>query len=346
MTDSLRDSFRTQARACEALGSAFTARLLRLLADALMPDGAVSRRVLDWPGDPTGRGDALALRLAGGLHLLARSGQDPDLAAVYADPPDTDAALLAPVLAALARHEGTLMAALDHAPQTNEVRRSAALIAAGHWLQARLGLPMVLSELGTSAGLNLIWDHHALIAGGRRLGPDDAPVTLTPRWTGPLPPLAPPVIAARAGVDLNPLDPVRDRARILSYIWADQTDRLTRTEAALDLAAQMRPAIATADAIDWLEARLGTPHPGHLHLIFHTVVWQYLPAASRDRGEALLARAGAAATPDAPLARLAMESDGAEPGAALHLTLWPGGQAIPLGRADFHGRWIDWTAPA
>ena len=40
-----------------------------------------------------------------------------------------------------------------------------------------------------------------------------------------------------------------------------------------------------------------------------------------------------------------MEADGLSPGAALTLTLWPGGETIPLGRADFHGRWVDWTAP-
>lgn len=24
---------------------------------------------------------------------------------------------------------------------------------------------------------------------------------------------------------------------------------------------------------------------------------------------------------------------------------WPGDRHIPLGRIDFHGRWVDWTAP-
>jgi hypothetical protein len=47
----------------------------------------------------------------------------------------------------------------------------------------------------------------------------------------------------------------------------------------------------------------------------------------------------------APIARLSMEVDDSTPGAALTLTLWPGGEIIPLGRADFHGRWIDWQAP-
>jgi hypothetical protein len=40
-----------------------------------------------------------------------------------------------------------------------------------------------------------------------------------------------------------------------------------------------------------------------------------------------------------------MESDGdvrGQKGAALTLRLWPCDLRIDLGRADFHGRWIDW----
>ena len=32
--------------------------------------------------------------------------------------------------------------------------------------------------------------------------------------------------------------------------------------------------------------------------------------------------------------------------AALTLTLWPGGESLALGRADFHGRWVTWQAAA
>ena len=56
-------------------------------------------------------------------------------------------------------------------------------------------------------------------------------------------------------------------------------------------------------------------------------------------------RAAARATPEAPLAWLSMESDGDRSGAlgaALVLRLWPGDLHLALGRADFHGRWIDW----
>lgn len=341
----LRNAFRAQARACESLGSAITARVLRLVADRLQPGGAVADRVLGWVGDASGNGDSVPLRLAGGLHALVLTGQEPALAEAYAAPPPADDRLWHVIDAALRQHEAFLLRWLDSAPQTNEVRRSAVLIAAAHWLTARCGLPLVLSELGASAGLNLLWDRYALQIGGRTYGPAAPALRLAPDWLGDLPPLAPPRIADRAGVDLNPLDPLTDRLRLLAYIWADQPDRLRRTEAALAEAARLRPPVQRADAVDWLATRL-TPMPGRLHLICHTIAWQYFPAATQARGEALLQAAGATATPDAPVAHLSMEADAVAGSAAVRLRLWPGGQWLALGRADFHGRWVKWEAPA
>ncbi|WP_010141441.1 DUF2332 family protein, partial [Oceanicola sp. S124] len=66
--------FLKQARACEALGSPFTAALLRWLEGA-MPEGAVAAPIRDW--DPGALGpDAVALRLAGGLHALVLLDRD------------------------------------------------------------------------------------------------------------------------------------------------------------------------------------------------------------------------------------------------------------------------------
>jgi hypothetical protein len=356
----VRDAFRSQAAVCGRMGSPFMAGLLAGLAEGMLADHAVTAKILGWPGDPTASADALTLRLAGGLHALVLTAQDADLAAAYTRagaghparatplPPADAAALTTAALAAMARHETFLLQWLDSAPQTNEVRRSAALIAAGHWLTARTGLPLVLSELGSSAGLNLLWDHYALAVQGRHYGPTNPALTLTPDWEGHLPPNTVPTIRARAGVDLNPLDPVTDRLRLLAYLWPDQPDRISRTKTALDLAATLPRHVTKGDAIDWLDHRLQTRHPGAVHLIFHTVAWQYFPAALQARGTALLSAAGAKATPDSPLAHLAMEVDDSPSGegAALTLRLWPGDQVIHLARVDFHGRWLRWTAPA
>lgn len=333
----IRQLFRLQAEDCAAMGSPLMARLMSGLAEGLQSGTPVADHILSLTGPETTRAHALPLRLAGGLHALVLTGQDPNLAAAYASGTDPTPE----ALAALARHPTFLLDWLKSPPQTNEVRRSAPLIAAAHWLTQRFGLPLILSELGASAGLNLLWDHYALRISDQTFGPATPALTLTPDWTGPLPPQATPTILDRRGVDLNPLDPVSNRLRLLAYIWPDQHDRIARTRTALDLAAEVRPQIDRAEAADWLETRLATPTPGALHLIFHTVAWQYFPPATQSRALAAMQTAGA----KTPIARLSMEADGQTPGAALTLTLWPGPETIPLGRADFHGRWVDWTAP-
>lgn len=337
--DVIRHAFRAQSRACGRLGSPLMERLLKGLSETLAPGTALIDRILSWPGDPGPAGDALPLRLAGGLHALILTGQDSDLAAAYAagDP-------LPAARAAMDRHIPHLMRWLDHPPQTNEVRRSAPLIAAAHLLTARFGLPLALSELGASAGLNLLWDRCTLTLPGATLG--TGPIPLSPDWDGPLPPATPFTITDRAGCDLNPLDPATDRLRLLAYLWPDQPDRLARTETALDEAARLRPALTRAEAADWLDTRLATPRPGTTHVVFHTVAAQYFPETTRARIAARLARAGAAATPQAPLVHLSLETDGKPDGAALTLTTWPDGQTEQLGRACFHGRWVTWrTGP-
>ena len=83
-----------------------------------------------------------------------------------------------------------------------------------------------------------------------------------------------------------------------------------------------------------------------MHIIQHTVAWQYFPAHAQHRGTALIEAAGARATPETPLAWMQMETDGDTTGAigaALTLRLWPGDLTLHLGRADFHGRWVKWT---
>jgi hypothetical protein len=345
--ETLHQIFERQALACETLGSAFTARLLRLIDQRLVPGTPVADRILSWPGDPPPPEDAVPLRLAGGLHDIVLGRRDAVLQDFYTRPDAvSDAKARTLLFDALQRHARFLLDWLDSPPQTNEVRRSAALIAAGHWLTARYGLPLVISELGASAGLNLIWDHYGLDIGAHRYGPANASLRLAPDWRGDPPPLAPPQVGARAGVDLNPIDPLLGQRRLLAYIWADQPDRLARTRAACDLAATLGVVVTRGDAIDWLEQRLHEQHVGSLHLIYHTIAWQYFPATARARGTALLERAGQRATDRSPLAHLSMEADATPGSAALTLTLWPGGARHSLGRADFHGRWLDWQAPA
>ena len=276
---------------------------------------------------------------------MVLNGQDDGLSQCY--PPHAtagDQTLKAALTAALITHKDHLLHWLDSPPQTNEVGRSAVLVAAGHVLAHRYDLPLRLLELGSSAGLNLYWDQVRLLANGQAFGPEDAPIELAPDWQGDVPPAGVLRVASRAGVDLNPLDPTKDtdRLRMLSYIWPDQTIRLARMKRALALAQSHPVKVAKGDAAGWITRQLAAPHSGQVTVVFHTIAWQYFPKSTQAAARAAIETAGAKAKANAPVAWLAMEADGRADGAAVTLRVWPGDKTLNLGRADFHGRWVHW----
>ncbi|MEO0676137.1 MAG: DUF2332 family protein [Pseudomonadota bacterium] len=349
MTPALEEAFAFQAKACAGLGSPFMGQMLPLVPSAL-PDGGLKARLLGWDAGLLGPShDSVPLRLAGGLHLLHLTGACAALSAAYPPEEVSDAGLSDALRAAFIEHEAALLTALESPPQTNEVRRASFLIALGHWLTARYGLPLITSEIGASAGLNLNWDFFSLSAAGQSLGPMGSVVALSPEWRGVPPVVCPPYLAEARGVDLRPIDVSHpeEAQRLQSYLWPDQAERLARTRAAIDLflAPDTEGALDAGDALAWLPGRLQPRAPGTLHLIYSTIAWQYLPEAAQAEGAAMIAAAGAEATAETPLAWARMEPDGAGAGAGLTLRLWPGDVEITLGRADFHGRWIDWRAP-
>ena len=341
MNDRFPIALREQAKACEALGSPFMKVLLELLAERLRPDTPLTKRLFNWPGDAGPAADSVPLRLAGALHalrMLERCG----LQDAY-PPNDLDVELLwGAVSWAFDKEAAFISTFIDSPPQTNEIRRSAGLIATGHWLTHRFKLPIALREIGASAGLNMMWDQFALSINDQVYGPPDSPVVLTPTWTGPLPPHAKDIsIISRQGVDLSPVDlhsPI-DRLRLKSYIWPDQPDRLEKTDAAIAL---FDAKVVAADAVDWLNNLDLTPNA--LTLIYSTIAWQYLPKSAQTRGESHIQTLGSAATQTSPVAWLQIEHNGTD-AASITLRLWPRDLKINLGRMDFHGRWVNWSPP-
>lgn len=342
MRDDLRRAFLEQATACQALGSAFTASLMQILPEVLEDAPRLFAVCESWEGNLGPYGASLPLRIAGGLHALVRSGEEVALAACY--PPIHGGGLREAVSFVLARRDAWLCDWVQSPPQTNETGRSAALIPAAMLLSAQTGLPLRLSELGASAGLNLNFDKYRLLAAGQAFGPDHG-VTLSPRWQGDAPVAAALRVVERRGVDLSPIDARRDGARLLAYVWPDQSERMARLAAALQIAQDAPPAVDRGDAAAWLEARLSRPVPGACHMVFHTIAHQYFPDETQARIRIAMEAAGATATHDRPLAWVGMEADGAGEGAGLTLRLWPGNLSLSLGRAGFHGQWISWQNP-
>ena len=330
------EAFSNQAKSCIAMGSPFLGQLLRLVAERLEPDNAVAETILNWSGDPHTRADSLPLRLAGSLHALKLE----NLAFSEVFPPNTpdDDTLWRAINVSFTAHEAHFLHWLKSPPQTNEVRRSAILLAALAEVAKRYpDQPIALFELGASGGLNLLADHYQLRLPGLTLGSDAAKVVLKPDWSGPLPPAKLPQVVVRQGVDLAPLDASNpnDRLRFLAYLWPDQPERLHLTELALSEVQKSSLGLDTGDAGAWLEGALARPQSA-LRVVFHTVAWQYFPRDTKARVLRSLSQS------ETPLLQISMEADDETPGALVTLTHWPEARVETLGRADFHGRWVVW----
>jgi hypothetical protein len=340
----IRQHFVHQAASCETLGSPFTARLCRVLAECLDETTGTGRKVLHWAGNT--REDALALRFCGALHALVLAGRDAGLASVYPPQETTESDLRTAVQNAIARHDLELLESLDGAPQTNEIARSAMLLPGLLAIARETALPLALHEIGSSAGLNLLFDRFHYRYGDLEWGDAASPVRLAPEVRGnPIPVHGQLEIVERAGSDIAPVDvaTAEDRLRLKSYIWADQAVRLQRLDAALSLAAMQPLKLEKADAAAFVRRGLASRQGGAAYVLFHSIMWQYLPEDTKASISAALQGVGAAATKDAPIAWLRMEPlSTTDKYATLSLTLWPSGETRRLARCDYHGRWMEW----
>jgi hypothetical protein len=178
----VREAFRLQGEYCDALGSPFTAELCRTIGVCLDRSTSLGERILGWRRRADAAGDSVPLRLAGGLHALARSGRAPRLAAIY--PPHrlpTRDVIWDVLEETFRREQAELSRWLDKPPQTNEVGRSAPLMAGLLAIAATLDLPMELYEIGASAGLNLILERYSYRLGGVAAGAPTSPLLLSPQ---------------------------------------------------------------------------------------------------------------------------------------------------------------------
>lgn len=339
--EAIRDAFRMQAAFCRSAGSPLTGDICAVLAERLDRKTRTGTAILDWPGNPMG--DALMMRITGGLNALARSGNDKKLSALYAA---RSGDFAGEIPRALTEWDDWLLPWLDGPPQTNEVARAGALWPGIMAVAARFGPDVELLELGASAGLNLNLDRFGYVLGGVAAGDPGSGVQLKPQWQGKAPVSAPVNVVARAGVDQNPLDVSKPEVveQLMAYVWPDQDERVARIGAAITLARANPPPISKADAADWLEDRLAQPQPeGVARIVYHSIVLQYVAPEGRARIGAAMQRAGAMASAQRPLAWLSYEFPAVAPAAEIRLTLWPGGESRLLGLAHPHGVVIDWA---
>jgi len=238
---------------------------------------------------------------------------------------------------------------LDDEVQTNEVRRCAALLPGFLLLGRRFGLPLRLAEIGASAGLNLCWDHYHYQLGPHSWGAPNAPLALETEWSGEPPPVFDRAfeVASRRGCDISPLDVLDedDCRRLRSFVWPDQFARRALLERALTVARALRPSLQRARAGDFVDEILADRKAGELTVLYHSIMWLYVPEAERQQITWSMREAGGRASERSPLAWLRMEFVD-DKSAAISLDLWPGAEQLQLGQCHYHGTSVHWTPSA
>lgn len=315
--------------------------LMREMAADWEAGGPVRAICADYEQAPSG--SAIQLRFLAAVFRLVLSGRAPELVRFYpclggtAEPAEAWPRVRAVVVA----HADEIRTGLATAPQTNEVGRSAALLAGLFDVVRASGMSRIrLLELGASAGLNLLLDQFAFLGSDWRWGRANSSVRLVDPITGPVSPV-PFTVVGRRGCDLHPVDPTSAAGRQLltSFVWPFDIDRHQRLTAAFHLAAQHPVVVDQAGAAGWLPAQLADRDPAVLTVVWHSITQLYWPDSERQVVDAGLAEAGQ----KHPLAQVALEFDANDARVRqpeLWTRLWRPGQLIRdrhLGHAHDHG---------
>ncbi len=342
---SLAEAMERQAAACVLLGSEQYATLIRELRTDLLAGGSTASLLVGRTDAPLR--DAVVLRLLAAVHRLVLRGAAPELAPRYASAGGDGAPIPRSLFLDVAlRHRNEIDLALSQNVQTNEVSRCAALVPAFAVVSRTFGLPLAMHEIGASGGLISNWDRYWYDCHGSTFGDPSSAVRFTSNWDEPFDLSGIAAVASRRSCDIAPLDVSTDDAqlRLLSFVWPDQSSRFTVLSSALSVAQQFPLSVEQADAGEWLDEALLRRSPGETSVVFHSIVWQYLPQSTKERVRTVLSRVGAEATPARPLAWVRLEPAGAV--ADVRITTWPGNEEFCLAVSTYHGMSVRTARPS
>jgi hypothetical protein len=241
--------------------------------------------------------------------------------------------------------------------QTNEIGRTALFLPPLGQLATEHGA-LAQVDVGASAGLNMLIDHYDFeyTPGGTVAAGSTVAISCDTRGPVPVPAVHPP-IALSIGVDTNPID-VRDpdQARWLeACVWPDQVVRFERLRAAIEIAIRIgvdvRRGDANAAVAGVLTEAAAAGHP----VVVTSWVLNYFSAAARQQFVAALDEAAesidfswlyAESPPLCPeLPGMPPARAGLQQPTALVVVRWRRGRrdAVHLGDAHPHGRWLHWV---
>ncbi|MDP6037744.1 MAG: DUF2332 domain-containing protein, partial [Candidatus Latescibacteria bacterium] len=227
--------------------------------------------------------------------------------------------------------------------QTNEVRRCVFLMPAfGMVYNLGQHQPLAQIDIGTSAGLNLLWDQYEYDYGvGRRYGHPDAPVQIQSELRGPTTPLIldplPPV-NFRTGLDLHPVD-VRDPDQadwLRALIWPEHHDRRQMLSAAIQMFTNNPHTLCAGNALQTLPKAISEAPQNTTLCVFHSFALNQFSSDMREQLESILL----IHSESRPIYRISAE------GNRLDLFTYTQGECTSrqLAEVHAHGRWTNWLA--
>jgi hypothetical protein len=223
--------------------------------------------------------------------------------------------------------------------QSNVVKRSAALRAGMAAVAAMTTEPVTFIEVGCSAGVHLRFDAYRYEMAGRTWGSASSPVVVRAEWRGDVPPPdldRLPVIADRAGVDLNPVDVTDpdERLWLRALIWPENTAQLALQDAALAVVAEDPPRMVAGDAVDVLPGLTEKANPV---VVFHSATLLHVPAGRRGKFTEAIRNIGR----DHDLFHLSYEAFRGRGEPVFALDLRRGHRdPVRLAVGDGHGEWL------
>lgn len=231
--------------------------------------------------------------------------------------------------------------------QTNEIGRCAPLLLAFGLVSQRAGdKPLVLVEIGASAGLHLHLDsYHYDYGDVGSVGDSTSPVQLTCGVHGEHKPPIPsqlPTIVHRVGIDIHPLD-IHDENEVRwlrALIWPEQSDRMRLLDAALSIARQHPVQIIEGNAVHILPALLNSFPQEAVVCLYHSYTLNQTP---QDVRQQILDKI-LEASKQRDLYRISQEWYFGQLQPHLHLFSYSNGQMQEelLAHCETHGRWVEW----
>ncbi|MCM3746102.1 DUF2332 domain-containing protein [Paenibacillus pasadenensis] len=226
--------------------------------------------------------------------------------------------------------------------QTNEAGRCAYLYPAFCTIYSIAQKPLALIELGTSAGLQLMWHKYGYDYGDRAIvGNPQSELILHAVPKGVIaPPIhsASPPVAAAVGIDLhvNDLCSANHLLWLKALIWPEHTDRRIQLEQAAKVLLEQPPKLLEGDAVELLPTVAAAMPKGAALVVFHTHVANQFSADTKQKLIHYICTLGQ--TRDVYHLCNNMQD------VLLHLDYWKDGQLFrhALAETEGHGRWFRW----